>query len=71
MRGSLDLVVGSDWSRTLARTSQRGELVEIAGKPHAVHHSDPTSVTAAIVRFIRQSERQPQAPTDGDISPGG
>ncbi len=51
MRGSRDLIAGNHWSRTLAETSQRGELLEIPRKPHAVHHSDPATVAAGILAF--------------------
>ncbi|WP_051476600.1 alpha/beta hydrolase [Arthrobacter sp. Br18] len=65
MRGTRDLIAGTHWSRTLADTAQHGELLEIPGKPHAVHHSDPATVAAAILTFAADRDgpaHQPQNP---------
>lgn len=56
MRGTRDLIAGTRWSRTLANTAQHGELLEIPGKPHAVHHSDPTTVAAGILDFTSRNQ---------------
>ncbi|MBG6218849.1 pimeloyl-ACP methyl ester carboxylesterase [Arthrobacter sp. CAN_A6] len=67
MRGTRDLIAGTHWSRTLAETSQHGELLEVPGKPHAVHHSDPATVAAGILEFIEKNSPEPQAPHDAKV----
>jgi pimeloyl-ACP methyl ester carboxylesterase len=56
LRGSRDLVAGSDWSRALAETALDGELEEIKGAFHGVHHSAAGPVAARITSFITGSE---------------
>lgn len=55
LRGSRDGVAGSAWSHRLARESQHGEAATIKGAPHAVHHSAPGLVGAAINRFLHST----------------
>ncbi|MBJ2122629.1 alpha/beta hydrolase [Arthrobacter sp. MSA 4-2] len=52
LRGSRDLVAGSTWSRALAETARNGELAEIGGANHSVHHSASEAVTARILTFL-------------------
>ncbi|MBJ2122659.1 alpha/beta hydrolase [Arthrobacter sp. MSA 4-2] len=56
LRGSRDLVAGSAWSRALADTAVDGELVEVEGAFHGVHHSAAEAVTASITSFMTSSE---------------
>ncbi|WP_196884702.1 alpha/beta fold hydrolase [Arthrobacter sp. CAN_A214] len=56
MRGTRDLIAGTHWSRTLADTAQHGELLEIPGNPHSVHHSDPATVAAGILAFTNRDQ---------------
>lgn len=52
MRGSRDLVAGSAWSQALADTIFNGELIEIGGAFHSVHHSAAAAVADRITSFI-------------------
>jgi pimeloyl-ACP methyl ester carboxylesterase len=54
MRGSRDLVAGSAWSRALAESAFDGELAEIDGAFHGVHHSAAGVVTARIASFLSE-----------------
>lgn len=56
MRGTQDPIAGSCWSQSLADSAQSGELSEISGSPHAVHHSNPDAVAARIIDFLRRFE---------------
>ena len=56
MRGTRDPIAGSRWSRSLAESAQRGDLLEIEGSPHAVHHSAPEAVGAGILDFVLRNE---------------
>ncbi|WP_281274785.1 alpha/beta fold hydrolase [Arthrobacter crusticola] len=52
MRGARDLVAGSAWSRALAETALDGELVEVEGAFHGVHHSTAGTVAERIMTFL-------------------
>jgi pimeloyl-ACP methyl ester carboxylesterase len=52
LRGSRDLVAGSTWSRALTDTAAQGELAEVAGAFHGVHHSAAEVVADRIVAFL-------------------
>ncbi|MBG6179661.1 alpha/beta fold hydrolase [Arthrobacter sp. CAN_A1] len=56
MRGTRDPIAGSRWSRSLAESALRGDLLEIEGSPHAVHHSAPEAVGAGIIDFVLRNE---------------
>ncbi|MHA7155636.1 alpha/beta fold hydrolase [Arthrobacter sp. TMN-50] len=56
MRGTRDPIAGSGWSQSLAESAQRGDLLEIEGSPHAVHHSAPEAVGAGILDFVLRNE---------------
>ncbi|MHA7276721.1 alpha/beta fold hydrolase [Arthrobacter sp. Hz1] len=56
MRGTRDPIAGSRWSRTLAESAQQGDLLEIKGSPHAVHHSAPEAVGAGILEFVLRND---------------
>ncbi len=52
MRGTRDLVAGSAWSRTLADAAVDGELAEVEGAFHGVHHSAAGTVADRIRTFL-------------------
>ncbi len=52
MRGARDLVAGSAWSSALAEAAKDGELVEVEGAFHGVHHSAAGTVAERIMTFL-------------------
>ncbi|MHA7263687.1 alpha/beta fold hydrolase [Arthrobacter sp. TMN-37] len=52
MRGARDLVAGSAWTHALAETAFDGELVEVEGAFHGVHHSAAGTVAERIMTFL-------------------
>ncbi len=56
MRGTRDPIAGFRWSRSLTDSAQNGELIEISGSPHAVHHSNPAVVAARMIDFLGRTE---------------
>ena len=56
MRGTRDPIAGFRWSRSLTDSAQNGELIEISGSPHAVHHSNPAAVAARMIDFLGRTE---------------
>ncbi len=55
MRGARDLVAGSGWSRTLAAMAPDGELAEVDGAFHGVHHSAAGTVAESIMSFLART----------------
>ncbi len=52
VRGERDPLVSRDWAEELTTLLPAGELVTIAGAPHAVHYSAADDFVAAVLRFL-------------------
>ena len=54
VRGSDDPVSGSDWCAVLAAAAPHGQLLEVPGHRHLVHHSAAAQTAARIEEHVRQ-----------------
>lgn len=54
VRGADDPVSGSDWCAVLAATAPNGQLLEVPGHRHLVHHSAAAQTAARIEEHVRQ-----------------